>query len=55
MIIPVDGADGIEAVVLAVPYLRSDAISGESYSEGVSNFMSTLINRAKALYPHAGE
>ena len=46
LIIPVDGADGTEAVVLAVPYLRSDVISGESYSEGVSNFMSTLMNNS---------
>ena len=52
LIIPVDGADGTEAVVLAVPYLRSDVISGESYSEGVGRFMRGLISHARTRYPH---
>lgn len=50
--IPVDGADGTEAVVLAVPYLRGDAVSGENYSEGVGRFMRGLISHARARYPH---
>ena len=43
LIIPVDGADGTEAVVLAVPYLRSDVISGEA------------IPKASATHEHTHE
>lgn len=51
LMIPVDGTDGTKAVVLAVPYLRSDAISGENYSEAVGNFIHGLLVRARDRYP----
>ena len=51
LMIPVDGADGTKAVVLAVPYLRSDAVSGENYSDAVGNFMHALLLQARDRYP----
>lgn len=51
LMIPVDGTDGTKAVVLAVPYLRSDAISGENYSEAVGNFIHGLLVRARDRCP----
>lgn len=51
LIIPLHGNDGDDAVVLAVPYLRSDVVADESYSHGVNRFMHELTTRARQLYP----
>ena len=51
LIIPLHGSDGTDAVVLAVPYLRSDVVADESYSRGVNRFLHELTARARQLYP----
>ena len=52
LMIPIDSVDGTQhAVVLAVPYLRSDIIIGGSYSKGVNDLLRTLTQRASAKYP----
>ncbi len=52
LMIPIDSADGTEhAVVLAVPYLRSDIITCDSYSQGVNDLLRTLTQRASAKFP----
>lgn len=51
LIIPLSGADGSGAVVLAVPYLRGDSLSEESYSDGVGALLRRLTDRARELHP----
>lgn len=51
LMIPIKGRDGQEAVILAVPYLRSDIIQGSSYSAGVNTFLRELTALAREKYP----
>lgn len=51
LIIPLTAADGTEAAVLAVPFLRSDVVQGESYSDSVNDFLQTLTREARKSYP----
>ncbi len=51
LMIPVKGKDGEEAVILAVPYLRSDIVQNPNYSQGVSHFLKELTLRARTRYP----
>ena len=51
LMIPITGKDGDKAIVLAVPYLRSDVVQNASYSKGVNDFLRTLTARAKEKYP----
>ena len=51
LMIPVKGQDGMHAVVLAVPYLRSDVVQNASYSAGVNDFLRQLTDAARAKYP----
>ena len=51
LIIPVNDEDGMQIVILAVPFLRSDIIQNENYSKGVGAFLEELTARAKELYP----
>ena len=53
LIIPLHGSGGDEAVVLAVPYLRSDVVADDNYSHGVNRFLRELTTRARQLYPSA--
>lgn len=53
LIIPIGGSGGDKAVVLAVPYLRSDVVADESYPRGVNRFLRELTDRARGLYPDA--
>lgn len=52
MMIPMTGQDGREIVVLAVPYLRTDALPVGSYSQGVNALLRELTYRARAKYPN---
>lgn len=47
MIVPI----GEEVVVIAVPFLRSDAVKGVNYSEGVMNFLKEVTAEARRQYP----
>lgn len=51
LLIPVENAEGEKAVILAVPYLRSDVINGSNYSKGVNDFLRDLTRRARELHP----
>lgn len=51
LIIPIENAEGEKVVILAVPYLRTDVISGSNYSKGVNEFLQALTSRARELYP----
>ena len=51
LIIPLRSSNGDDAVVLAVPYLRSDVVADENYSHGVNRFLRELTARARKLYP----
>lgn len=51
LIIPIENAEGEKAVILAVPYLRTDVICGSNYSKGVNEFLQALTSRARELYP----
>lgn len=53
LMIPLTGKDGVEVVVLAVPYLRTDVVQNGSYSKGVNDFLRTLTQKARQLYPDA--
>ena len=53
LIIPLHGSSGDEAVVLAVPYLRSDIVADDNYSRGVNRFLRELTTRARQLHPDA--
>lgn len=51
LMVPVSGSDGSSAVVLAVPFLRSDIVQNASYSAGVNSFLRALTDRARQKYP----
>ena len=51
LIIPIRNKEGEEIIVLAVPYLRSDIVQSQNYSEGVNGFIRELTQRARELYP----
>ncbi len=51
LMIPLKDKDGLEVIVLAVPFLRSDVVQNTSYSEGVNIFLRTLIDKARQSYP----
>ncbi len=51
LMIPITGKNGDNAVVLAVPYLRSDVVQNASYSQGVNNFLRTLTAKAREKHP----
>lgn len=50
LMIPITNKDGEEVVVLAVPYLRSDVLTGNDYSTGVNDFLRELTMRARSEY-----
>ena len=50
LLIPVAGQGGDRAVVLAVPYLRSDMLRDANYSQGANNFLRSLTGRARQLH-----
>ncbi len=51
LMIPITGRDGDSAIVLAVPYLRSDIVQNASYSKGVNDFIRTLTAKAREKHP----
>lgn len=51
LMIPLSDKDGLQIVVLAVPYLRSDVVQNASYSQGVNDFLRELTLRAREVYP----
>lgn len=51
LMIPLHAKDGSRAVILAVPYLRSDVVQNGNYSEGVNGFLRELTQRARERYP----
>lgn len=51
LIIPVENAAGEKIVVIAVPFLRSDVIHNNNYSQGVNDFLREVTLRARELYP----
>ena len=51
LIIPLTCADGSQAAILAVPYLRSDMLQGTDYSKGMNLFLRQLTDRARTLHP----
>jgi len=51
LIIHINGKDGDEAVILAVPYLRGDIVLDGSYSKGVNKFLRELTAKARKKYP----
>ena len=51
LMIPLEGKDGLQAVVLAVPFLRSDIVQHASYSKGVNLILRELTIRARGKYP----
>lgn len=51
LIIPITGEDGSKAVILAVPYLRSDVVQNASYSAGVNCFLRKLTQKAREKHP----
>lgn len=50
LMIPIEGKEGDTAVVLAVPYLRSDFVGTGGYSDGVNRFLSELTQKAREKY-----
>ncbi len=51
LMIPIIGKDGDTAIILAVPYLRSDVVQNASYSKGVNDFLRTLTAKAREKHP----
>ena len=51
LMIPINGKDDDKAIVLAVPYLRSDIVQNSSYSIGVNDFLRTLTAKARERHP----
>lgn len=51
LMIPLEGAEGDRAVVLAVPYLRLDTVHDACYSAGVNRLLRELTARARVRYP----
>lgn len=52
LMIPITDEKGEKAVVLAVPYLRSDVVQNASYSEGVNCFLHKLTQKARTYHPN---
>lgn len=50
LMVPINSSDGSQAIVLAVPYLRSDVVRNANYSEGVNTILRELTSRAKEKY-----
>ena len=48
--IPINGGDGSQAIVLTVPYLRSDVVQNANYSEGVNTILRELTAKAREKY-----
>lgn len=51
LMIPITSKDGDKAIVLAVPYLRSDIVQNADYSVGVNSFIRQLTQKAREKYP----
>lgn len=51
LIIPITDQQGHQAIILAVPFLRSDVVQNASYSKGVNNFLRELTALAREKYP----
>lgn len=51
LIIPIHDIQGNQAIVLAVPYLRSDIVQNANYSQGVNNFLRSLTTLAREKHP----
>lgn len=51
LMIPITGRTGDRVVVLAVPFLRSDVVQNSCYSQGVTDLLRQLTDRARELYP----
>ena len=50
LMIPINGGDGSQAIVLTVPYLRSDVVQNANYSEGVNTILRELTTKARVKY-----
>ena len=50
LMIPINGGDGSQAIVLTVPYLRSDVVQNANYSDGVNTILRELTDRARGKY-----
>ena len=50
LMIPINGGDGSQAIVLTVPYLRSDVVQSANYSEGVNTILRELTAKAREKY-----
>ena len=50
LMIPINGGDGSQAIVLTVPYLRSDVVQNANYSEGVNTILRELTSKAREKY-----
>lgn len=50
LMIPINGSDGSQAIVLTVPYLRSDVVQNANYSEGVNTILRELTAKAREKY-----
>ncbi|MCR4602562.1 MAG: exonuclease SbcCD subunit D C-terminal domain-containing protein [Prevotella sp.] len=50
LMIPINGGDGSQAIVLTVPYLRSDVVQNANYSEGVNTIVRELTAKAREKY-----
>lgn len=53
LMIPINGGDGSQAIVLTVPYLRSDVVQNANYSEGVNTILRELTAKAREKYRDA--
>ena len=51
LIIPLNNTAGEKFLVLVVPFLRSDVMEGDSYSEGVNRIIRDLTQYARDKYP----
>lgn len=51
LMIPLTGKEGDKAVILVVPYLRNDIMTGGNYSQGVNKFLREITIRAREKYP----
>ena len=50
LMIPINDGDGSQAIVLTVPYLRSDVVQNANYSEGVNTILRELTAKAREKY-----
>ena len=50
LMIHINGGDGSQAIVLTVPYLRSDVVQNANYSEGVNTILRELTAKAREKY-----